>query len=529
MVYSGDGTCQTYPLDKPLTKIGRSPDNDIVLTDADKSVSRSHAAITANENGSLVIEDLKSANGTFLNGRLLKSASRLTPTDQVKVGAFQLRLANDSGDSEGFDIEAGSVELDELQQKPQLLPFTGRDTGSVAELRNVELLYEIGVTLARAHSVEEVTNSALELLFKIEQVHRATVILWNEKKSSFDSLELRMRNAGKAAPLPAAYDPAKLVMSRTILNRVREQNRPLLIRETESEDNLDNALSIVRAGIQAAFCSPLSFRGRFLGIIYADNLAQPDAFSSADFRTFAAIAAQTGLALASAVANRELVDREVERQALKRYVPAQVADLILEAGGTARLNGDLQPVTVLYADIRGFTTMSEKMDAREIVAMLREFFSDMSAAILECGGTVDKFIGDCIMALFGAPIQSDRSIRDGVKAAIGMQRKMQEANQARLQRGAPPIQIGIGLHSGPAVVGNIGSGDRVQYTAIGDTVNVAARLVSKAAASQIIVSADIREALPEYQGFDPLGEMELKGRAARLNVFSVRWADQSIN
>jgi adenylate cyclase len=228
------------------------------------------------------------------------------------------------------------------------------------------------------------------------------------------------------------------------------------------------------------------------------------------------------------VVNRELLDREVERQALKRYVPPQVAELILEAGGTARLNGDLQPVTVLYADIRGFTTMSEKMDAREIVAMLREFFSNMSAVILDCNGTVDKYIGDCIMALFGAPIQSSQSVRDGLEAAIYMQRKMRETNETRLKRNSAPIQIGIGLHWGRAVVGNIGSGDRVQYTAIGDTVNVAARLTSKAAPAQIIVSADVRDALPEYSGFDALGEVELKGRAGKLNIFSVRWADEAI-
>ena len=205
--------------------------------------------------------------------------------------------------------------MDELQSKPQLLSFAKREQDPLAAFKNVELLYEIGITLARAHSIAEVTNAAVELLFKIEHVHRAAVIFWDNKTSSFDSPELHMRNAGRANSLPPSYDPRKLVMSRTILNRVREQNRPLLIRDRESEENLDTALSIVRAGIEAAFCSPLSFQGRFLGIIYADNLTQVDAFSDADFPTFAAVAAQTGLALASAVANRELLNREVERQA----------------------------------------------------------------------------------------------------------------------------------------------------------------------------------------------------------------------
>jgi adenylate cyclase len=529
IIYMADGSTRNYPVEKPVIKIGRASDNDIVLASADRSVSRWHAAITSNGDGSVFVEDLNSSNGTLLNGRAINAPSRFTTGDIVSLGEFRIRLFDDAPADSGFSIEAGNIELNELQQKPELLPLSGSERTAIIGLKNVELLYEVGVTLARSHSIAEVSNAAVELLFKIDQVHRAAVILWDEKNNSFARPELHMRNVGKTSQAGGSLDPTKLVMSRTILNRVRQQNRPLLIRDAKSDDSsIDNALSIVRAGIQAAFCSPLSFQGHFLGILYADNLAQPDAFSEGDFRTFASIAAQTGLALANAIANDQLLEREVERQALKRYLPPQVANLILESGGASRLNGELQPVTVLYADIRGFTTMSERMDAREIVTILREFFSVMSTAILDCNGTLDKFIGDCIMALFGAPFPSEDAVSDAVRAATLMQRKMSELNRGRAEQNLAPLHIGIGLHSGPAVVGNIGSSDRVQYTAIGDTVNVAARLVSKAAASQIIVSEDVRNALPDYAGFEPLGEVELKGRAGKLHIFSVKWAEQHI-
>jgi adenylate cyclase len=518
-------------VEKPVIKIGRASDNDVVLVSPDRSVSRWHAAIICTGDGSVFIEDLNSSNGTLLNGRAIEERSPFTAGDIVGLGEFQIHLRDDAPQEDAdFSIVAGEVELNELQREPEALHLAGTEPTSTFELKNVELLYEVGVRLARSHSVSEVTNAAVELLFKIEQVHRAAVILWDEKQNSFGNPELHMRNVGKTDQPSGLLDPARLMMSRTILNRVRQQNRPLLIRDAKSDDSsLDNALSIVRAGIQAAFCSPLSFRGHFLGILYADNLAQPDAFSEADFRTFTSIAAQTGLALANAIANERLLEREVERQALKRYLPPQVANLILESGGASRLNGELQTVTVLYADIRGFTAMSERMDAREIVTILREFFSVMSTAILDCNGTLDKFIGDCIMALFGAPFQSEHAVRDAVRAATLMQHKMSDLNQARVQQNLPPIHIGIGLHSGLAVVGNIGSSDRVQYTAIGDTVNVAARLVSKAAASQIIVSENVRKAIPDYTGFEPLGEVELKGRAGKLHLFSVKWVEQPIN
>jgi adenylate cyclase len=215
----------------------------------------------------------------------------------------------------------------------------------------------------------------------------------------------------------------------------------------------------------------------------------------------------------------------VERQALKLYLPPQVADMILVSGSASQLEGVLQTITVLYADIRGFTTMSEQMEARDVVQMLKEFFTAMSAVIFEFGGTVDKFIGDCVMALFGAPVTSSTSARDGLQAAIRMQRQMELVNLSRARRGAPVFHIGIGLHCGPAVVGNLGSDNRVQYTAIGDTVNVASRLVDKARRSQIIVSDDIRAAIPELQSFDPLGEVELKGRTTKMTIYSARWAD----
>jgi adenylate cyclase len=191
----------------------------------------------------------------------------------------------------------------------------------------------------------------------------------------------------------------------------------------------------------------------------------------------------------------------------------------------SQLKGVLQPVTVMYADIRGFTTMSEKMEAREVVHMLNDFFTSMSAIIFRCNGTLDKFIGDCIMSLFGAPVPSDQAPHDALNTAILMQCEMERLNQERIKRNAPPFQIGIGLHCGSAVVGNIGSADRVQYTAIGDTVNVAARLCSKAAAGQVIVSEDVKAAIPNYAGFEPLGDVELKGRASKMHIFSTRWRD----
>ncbi len=519
-----DGSSQVVAIDKRVLRIGRAADNDVVLVDAERSVSRWHANIASDPDFPATLYDLKSANGVMVNGRPVIGSLALNADDTIAIGQFLITYREESGQAP-FSIKASGVDLQDLQREPELLSLRPEkhDVPVTADLRSLELLYEVGMTLARAQSVDEVTGSAVDLLFKIDPVHRATLLLWNQETESFGDAAVQFRG-GSLVSSTGPYDPRAVVMSRTILDKVRRDNRPLLIRDTKAEAMLSSAASIVRAGIQAALCSPLSCQGRFLGILYADNLVEPDAFSDTDFRTFTAISAQAGLALGNAITSKELVRREVQRQALKIYLPPQIADLILASDGTLDLSGKLQEITVLFADIRGFTRMSERMDAREVVGMLNELFTEMSDVIFKCGGTVDKFIGDAIMALFGAPLRSENSTEDALTAAINMQKAAAKLNRRRAEEGLQEMSLGIGLHTGLAVVGNIGSADRVQYTAIGDTVNVASRLVDLAKPKQIIASEKVHESTSRKHDLELLGEVKLKGREDNVNVYTVRWA-----
>ena len=346
-------------------------------------------------------------------------------------------------------------------------------------------------------------------------------MIWDDEKQEVQGADMRAR-AGIDVSGPA-FDPRRVVLSKTILRRVREENRPLHIQDATSDAALSGAMSIVHAGIRAAFCSPLTFQGRLMGVLYADNLAKPNAFSAADFRLFTTIAAQTCLALASAYSRGELLRHEVEEAAMRLYMPSQVADLISATEGGIELGGALQTVTILFADIRGFTRISERMDAREVVLLLNKYFTAMTEVILESGGTLDKYTGDCVMALFGAPVPSDDDAERALSAAINMQQAMARLNASLSEGAQKEIQIGIGLHSGRAVVGNIGSDQRMQYTAVGDTVNVAARLVDQAAGGQIVVSEDFTKAVKRSDAFEPLGEVNLKGRDQKVSIYSVDW------
>lgn len=523
LIKEPDGKKRVVPIERPVLSLGRSQDNDVVLTDSELRVSRRHAVIEWDAERGATLRDERAVNGTFVNKQKVTAPVALHSGDVISIGPHEIVFREEKAGGLAWNIEPGSVDLGALQ-KPQEQAEEAKPETKVPEaprLKVLELLNEVGLKLAGTHTPSEVMKEAVQLLFRIEGVQRATLWPWDEKERSFLQMPLETRAGFDQLSAPM-FDPQNLVLSSTILNQVRQQNRPLLIRDIKSSE-FSLSKSIVRAGIQAAFCSPVTSQGRMLGVLYADNLMRSDAFSQEDFQTFTIIAAQAGMALANSLARQEISRQDVERANLSRYLPPQVVDLITSKGGSVELGGVLQPVTVLFADIRGFTRLSEQMDAREVVDLLNDFFAVMTAAIFQSNGTLDKFIGDCVMALFGAPIPSERSQRSALVAAVRMQQQVARLGAERVERGLAPMKIGIGLHHGPAVVGNIGSAERMQYTAIGDTVNVAARLVSRAEPGQILISETMHAAAGGGDLFHDLGLISVKNRDAQLRVYSVDW------
>lgn len=522
LIKEPDGKKRVVPIERPVLTLGRSHDNDVILTDSELRVSRRHAVIEWDPEKGATLRDERAVNGTFLNQQKVSSPVALHSGDVITIGPHEIVFKEEKPGGLAWNIEPGAVDLGILQegslQKP---PEAEVKAPEAPRLKALELLNEVGLKLAGTHTPSEVVKEAIQLLFRIEGVQRATLWPWDEKERCFHQMPLETR-AGLDQLSAPMFDPQNLVLSSTILNRVRQENRPLLIRDTKSSE-FSLSKSIVRAGIQAAFCSPVTSQGRMLGVLYADNLMRSDAFSQEDFQTFTVIAAQAGMALANSLAREEISRQDLERANLGRYLPPQVVDWVTSKGGSVELGGVLQPVTVLFADIRGFTRLSEQMDAREVVDLLNDFFGVMTAAIFKSNGTLDKFIGDCVMALFGAPIPSERSPRNALVAAVRMQQQVARLGEERIQRGLAPMRIGIGMHHGPAVVGNIGSAERMQYTAIGDTVNIAARLVSRAEPGQILISETMYAAAGASDLFHDLGPVSVKGREAPVRVYSVDW------
>jgi adenylate cyclase len=236
-----------------------------------------------------------------------------------------------------------------------------------------------------------------------------------------------------------------------------------------------------------------------------------------------------GMALAafSGVAYHYLVEDREKRKVKKlfsRYVSKDVCEQLMADPSRARLGGSRRTMSVLFSDIRGFTTFSEKGQPEEIVAQLNEYFTRMVAVVFDHRGTLDKFVGDAVMALFGAPLDDEAHAEHAVQAGLAMQVELAQLNARWTAEGRPTLDIGIGVNTGEMVAGNIGSESIMSYTVIGDAVNLASRLESlnKQYGTRLIVSDATRVVLKGRYDIRALGEVLVKGKTQPVTIYEVR-------
>jgi len=223
------------------------------------------------------------------------------------------------------------------------------------------------------------------------------------------------------------------------------------------------------------------------------------------------------------IAIEDISDVSKVKNTFKRYVSKQVVDNLLEDETKLNLGGEEREVTILFTDIRGFTSMSENMEPEQVVMTLNEYFSEMIDIVFEHNGTLDKIIGDELMVVFGAPLAADDDTERALNTAVEMQNKIKELNDIRKQRGEDPVLVGAGINKGFVVSGNIGSRDMMDYTVIGDTVNLGSRLCSAAGPGEIIVSKEVIKNQEDKFLFKELQPILVKGKKDKINIFKVNY------
>jgi len=223
------------------------------------------------------------------------------------------------------------------------------------------------------------------------------------------------------------------------------------------------------------------------------------------------------------IAIEDISDINKVKNTFKRYVSKQVVDNLLDDETNLNLGGENREVTILFTDIRGFTSMAEKMKPEKVVFTLNEYFSEMIDIVFKHNGTLDKIIGDELMIVFGAPLSSDDDTERALNTAIEMQNKISDLNKVRKKRKEPPILVGAGINKGQVVSGNIGSRDMMDYTVVGDTVNLGSRLCSAASAGEIIVSGRVKNSTEKLFSFKELKPIRVKGKKDKIDVYQVKY------
>jgi len=380
--------------------------------------------------------------------------------------------------------------------------------------RILRLFYDLSLKLSSVFSLEEIYQQVFDILMEVTPASRCFIFRKTEQ-GDFQQVAARTRKDGEVGdPLP---------ISQTIFAKVAAERISILLEDAQQDDSGISSKSILYHQIQSVMAAPIVGPRGLLGIIYVDRQDDLETFSADDLDLLNAVSVHTGIAINTVITYERLQKQSRARDSLVRFLPRQVIDEILRAPESIKLGGVRQKVTALFADVRNFTTLSENSSPEVIVNLLNRYFSMVSEIIFRHGGTLDKYIGDGLMAMFGAPYVSELDPIQAVRAAVEMQRAMIPFNEKLKGENLPPIDIGIGINTGQAIVGYIGSETRLDYTAIGDTVNIAARLESIARSGQIVISENTMQALDETFSLKPLGTEKLKGKNVNLRIAEVVW------
>ena len=527
--------------------IGRAPDNSVVLDDP--RASRYHAHVNQKDNGNFTIVD-----GAVINGQLRRSANKvfingeprfehqLKNGDRITIGASTLRFeqpVEERTTDVRYDdkplghtqllISANDVMSTVLRSKEEVPPTAQRDKVLEALQRKANILsalYEMSKTLGSVFDLNAIFEKATDIIFRATPADRVVALLAEQDTATGEDPSLTPI-AMRARDNRLEAHARRLSIGRTITRKVMRDRVALLSQDAASDEQFAGVDSIVSQGVRSTICAPLMTESRVHGALYADRLDPFAAFKPDDLELISAVAAQTAIAVENARAHERLAREEVARANYSRFLPEYVVKQMLENPESFKLGGVSQTITILFADIRGFTRISEHAPAEKIVNLLNRYFSAMTDIIFAHGGTLDKYLGDGLMALFGAPTATPDDASNALNAAVAMQRRLLGINRELRDEGFPEIGVGMGLHTGEAIIGYIGSDRRSEYTAIGDTVNTSSRLESNARGGEILISDATAQAAHSRYKLKPREAIMVKNREQPVKLWEVDWQKAS--
>ena len=511
--------------------VGRAVTSDIPIFDP--TISRRHAELRATKEG-VTVRDLGSSNGTFINGAKITEGT-LSPNDSVTFGkvVFQLKSTDTTplrsspptgpafqppGQTIVRKISVSGGVPAVMSSGPESSPsaigqLKVKGVGLEERVaRKLQLLLEVSQKLSGELDLDKLLGRVVETTFEVMNVDRVSVLLKNDNS---DELIPRLSKS-RLGDSSASHVP------RSIARKAVEE-RVAILSDNAAADERFKGQSILLQSVRSAMCIPLmASEEKVLGILYVDNLTATNSFSDEDLQFLIAFGGIAAIGIKNSRFADQIQRETMVRSNFERYFAPNVAAEIAQQQQAIKLGGDKRAMTILFSDIRGFTRLSEGMSPDEIAGLLTDYFTEMVDIIFSHGGTLDKFMGDAIMALWGAPIPHADDPDRAVRAAIGMQRALLALNTKWESENRPKVHVGIGINHGEAFAGNIGSHLRLEYTVIGDAVNVASRLCSNAGKGELLISDSLYQVLKEKPPVEPMQPLNVKNRDRAVPVWKVK-------
>ncbi|MEZ4409808.1 MAG: adenylate/guanylate cyclase domain-containing protein [Polyangiales bacterium] len=376
------------------------------------------------------------------------------------------------------------------------------------DYEKLRISYELQRAIGSELDLDKLLEKILERSFELLLADRGVILLFEEG-------ELKPRCSRARRP-----GPEEFVVSRSVVGQVVEQKVAVLSSDAKVDPRFSESKSIIMTGIRSSMGVPLLHKDELLGVMIVDS-QNPNAFGEKDLQLFTNIANQAALFIANAALARRIEQEALARARFERLLSPAIAELVVSGKVEMKQGGEPRTTTMLFSDIRGFTSRSETMRAEDIVAMLNAYFERMVEIIFRFEGTLDKFVGDEIMALFGAPVSHPDDAVRAVHTAMVMLDDLREFNREREAAGHPGFEIGIGINSGEVVAGYIGSSKAMQYTVIGAPVNLGARLCSAARGMQVLIAESTWIQVRDHFEVQELEPIKPKGIAQPVRVFEV--------
>ncbi|AFY33700.1 adenylate/guanylate cyclase domain-containing protein [Calothrix sp. PCC 7507] len=515
-------------VDQNVFTIGRLPECNLYLPFG--GVSRNHARLVKKADNVWTIEDLGSKNGTQVNECLVTYPQELRHGDIIWLGNVNLVVLLTTFGTQLTPKPTSTAETGEqrtilhnvkqLQQRwIEADSEDGESSNKDKTIARLKDLVDIAKNLCAATSIEEIFSQVQQVVFRyLDSIDRLALLIDVNGGGNLELMNAATRNISQQKDLAADGS----WISRSICQKVFDEKVVIQTADTHKDERFSGEHSILVKGIRSAMAVPLWDENKVVGVLYADACLSSYHWASEGEEELSFFSALANL-VASSVQRWLLVEKlkteEVIRHRLERYHSPAVVQQLIAVGGLP--DGRLLPaeseISILFADLVGFTAISERLKPTAIAQLLNNLFEEMLQEVFGYGGTLDKYIGDCIMAFFGAPEpQADHANR-ATSAAKGMLTRLEKLNTNGFWR--EPLQLRIAINSGKAVVGDVGSSQRVDYTALGATINLAARMEAVCPPGECVISEVTYKMLSQPSDFQEMGDYRFKGINRLVKVY----------